>query len=54
MGEVELFFAAKLLLSVFNTQCVSARRRVCVCVFAQCELGMPCTVEQSVRLLLFS
>lgn len=52
MGEVELFFAAKLLLSVFNTQCVSARRRVCV--FAQCELGMSCTVEQSVRLLLFS
>lgn len=54
MGEVELFFAAKLLLSVFNTVCVCAKARVCVCVFAQCELGMPCTVEQSVRLLLFS
>lgn len=52
MGEVELFFAAKLLLSVFNTVCVCAKARVCV--FAQCELGMPCTVEQSVRLLLFS
>lgn len=32
MGEVELFFAAKLLLSVFNTVCVCAKERVCVCV----------------------
>lgn len=32
MGEVELFFAAKLLLSVFNTVCVCAKARVCVCV----------------------
>lgn len=30
MGEVELFFAAKLLLSVFNTVCVCAKACVCL------------------------